>query len=235
MRKLITYFVKYPIVANIVIGVTLIGGILAFVSTKKAFLPDLEVQNISISVAYPGASPEEMEEGVTLKIEEAIKNIAGIDEITSTSSENSARISVSTLTNYDIDEIFTEIKNAVDGVSSFPANAERPLMFKIKPTIPAAWLGLTGDVDLATLKSFGESVEDDLIASGVISKVALMGFPPREISIEVSEEMLLRYGLRFDEVAAAVRNNNRDISAGSIKSTEEEILIRSRGKKQRSS
>ncbi len=230
MRKVITYFVKYPIFANIVIALTLIGGILSFINTKKAFFPDLEVQNISVRVAYPGASPEEMEEGVTLKIEEAVKNIAGIDEITSTSSENSARITISTLTNYDIDEIFTEVKNAVDGISSFPANAERPIMFKVKPTIPAAWLGLTGDVDLMTLKSFGERVEEDLINSGVISKVVLMGFPQREISIEVSEEILLRYGLTFDEVAAAVRNNNRDISAGSIKSTEEEILIRSRGK-----
>ena len=230
MRKIVTYFVKYPILANIVIGVTLIAGILALINTRKAFFPDLEVQNISVRVVYPGASPKEMEEGVTLKIEEAIKNIAGIDEITSTSSENSARINISTLTNYDIDEIFTEVKNAVDGISSFPANAERPTMFKIKPTIPAAWLGVTGDVDLATLKSFGERIEDDLIASSVISKVVLMGFPSTEIAIEVSEEILLRYDLRFDEVAAAVRNNNRDISAGSIKSTDEEILIRSRGK-----
>jgi len=230
MRKIIEYFVKNPIVANITIALTLIGGIISFVSTKKAFFPDLAVQNIAIRVAYPGASPEEMEEGVTLKIEEAVKNIAGIDEITSTSSENSASINISTLTNYDIDEIFTEIKNAIDGISSFPASAERPIMYKIKPTIPATWLGLTGDVDLNTLKKYGERVRDDLITSGVISKVVVMGFPAREISIEVSEANLLRYGLTFDELAGAIRNNNRDISAGSIKSTDEEILIRSRSK-----
>ena len=94
MRRLIEYCVKYPIVANIAIAITLIGGVVAFVGTKKSFLPELAVQNISIRVSYPGASPKEMEEGVTLKIEEAIKNIAGIDEITSTSSENSARLNI---------------------------------------------------------------------------------------------------------------------------------------------
>jgi multidrug efflux pump subunit AcrB len=231
MRKIIAYFVKYPIIANIVIAVTLIAGIAALLNTKKSFFPELNETNIAIRVSYPGASPQEMEEGVTLKIEQAIKTISGIDEITSTSSENSARINILTLTNYDIDEIFTEVKNAVDGINGFPVSAERPVMYKVKPTIPAAWLSVTGDVSLFTLKEKAELIENDLLASGVISKVVLMGFPPREISIEVPEDNLLRYGLTFDEVAAAVRQNNSDISAGSIKSIDEEILIRSKGKR----
>lgn len=230
MKRIIEYFVQYPIVANILIALTLIGGIIAFINTKKAFFPEIAVSDISIRVAYPGASPEEMEEGVTQKIEEAIKNISGIDQIFSTSSENSASITVSTLTSYDIDEIFSEVKNAVDGISSFPANAERPLIYKVKPTIPAAWVGITGDMDLNALKRYGEDIKDELVASGVVSRVMVMGFPNREISIEVSEPDLLRYNLTFDEVASAVRSNNRDISAGSIKSSSEEILIRSRGK-----
>ncbi|MGK7390674.1 MAG: efflux RND transporter permease subunit [Candidatus Cyclobacteriaceae bacterium M2_1C_046] len=230
LRNTIAYFVKYPILANIIIGLTLLGGILALVSTKQSFFPSREVNTIRIQVVYPGAAPEEMEEGVTTKIEEAIKSTAGIDELTSSSSENSASVTITVLENYDIDEVYTEIKNAVDAISSFPANAEKPVIYKIKPTTPSQWLAITGDVDLLTLKKFAEKVEDDLLASGVVSQVSLMGLNPREISIEVSENDLKRYGLTFDQLAAAVRLNNRDISAGSIKSKKEEILIRSKAK-----
>lgn len=230
MKKLIEHFVKYPILANIVIAITLLAGILALVNTKKSFFPTSKDKLINISVAYPGASPEEMEEGVTLKIEESLKSIAGIDEITSTSSENSASITIETLDNYDIDELYTEVKNAVDGISSFPAGAEKPIIFKQRFRTTAQWLGLTGDVDLKTMKYYAEIVEDDLLAREGISQVNVTGFPALEISIEVSEETLRRYNLTFDQVVAAVSLNNRDVSAGSVKASREEILIRSKAK-----
>ena len=230
VRGLVAYFVKYPILANIIIALTLIAGIASLLGTKKSFFPSRKINNISIQVAYPGASPEEMEEGVTTKIEEAINSIVGIDEVNSNSGENSASISITVLESYDIDEVYTEVKNAVDAISSFPQDAEKPVIYKIKPTTPAQWVAITGDVDLFTLKKYSEDVEDDLLASGVVSQVNLMGFNDREISIEVSEKDLRRYGLKFDEVADAVRLNNRDISAGSIKASSEEILIRSNAK-----
>ncbi len=230
MRGVIEHFVKYPILANIVIAITLLGGILALVSTNKSFFPTRPDSFINVTVAYPGASPEEMEEGVTLKIEESLKAIAGIEEITSTSSENSMNISIEIVDNFDIDEIYTEVKNAVDGISSFPAGAEKPIIFKQRQMSTAQWIGLTGDVDLKTLKYYAEEVEDGLLATGKVSQVNVTGFPPLEISIEVSEETLRRYNLSFDDVANAVRFNNSDISAGSIKSSREEILIRSKAK-----
>ncbi|TRX59576.1 efflux RND transporter permease subunit [Fulvivirga sp. M361] len=230
VKGLVEYFVKYPILANIIIALTLIGGIASFFGTKKSFFPSRKINNISILVAYPGASPEEMEEGVTTKIEESITSIAGIDEVNSNSSENNASISITVLENYDIDEVYTEVKNAVDAISSFPQDAEKPVIYKIKPTTPSQWLAITGDVDLYTLKKYGERIEDDLLASGVVSQLNLMGFNDREISIEVTENDLRRYGITFDQVASAVRLNNLDISAGSIKSTSEEILIRSKAK-----
>lgn len=230
VRGVVEYFVKYPILANILIAITLIGGIATLSITKKSFFPTIYVRNISISVNYPGASPEEMEEGVTLKIEEAVKNIAGIEKIYSTSSENTASVTIETLKGFDLDEIFTEIKNAVDAINSFPVSAEKPVIFKMKPQSTAQWIGLTGDVDLLTLKKYAEDIKDDLLASGIVSQVRLSGFNNREISIEVSEVDLLRYELTFDQVANAVRRNNRDISGGQIKSRNEEILIRSNSK-----
>ncbi len=230
MNKAIAYFVKYPILANIIIAFTLIGGIASLVTTKKSFFPTVEDRNIVINVTYPGASPEEMEEGVTLKIEEALTSVAGIDELVSTSSENTSNITIITLKNFDIDEIYTEVKNSVDGINSFPVGAEKPIIFKQRQMSTAQWLGLTGDVDLKTLKSYAEEIEDDLLATGKVSQVNIMGFPPLEVTIEVTEQDLRRYGLTFDQVSNAVRFNNRDVSAGSIKSSTEEILIRSKAK-----
>ena len=230
IKNLIEYFVKFPILANIIIAFTLIGGVAAMMNTKKSFFPIREDRNISITVTYPGASPEEMEEGITLKIEETINSIAGIDELISTSSENSANITIVTFDNFDIDEIYTEVKNAVDGINSFPVSAEKPIVFKQKQRSTAQWLGLTGDVDLKTLKVFAEEIEGELLDFDAISQINVSGFPPLEISIEVTEQDLLRYNLTFDQVANAVKLNNRDISAGSVKSSNEEVLIRSRAK-----
>ncbi|GAA0893995.1 efflux RND transporter permease subunit [Fulvivirga kasyanovii] len=230
IQNLIEYFVKYPILANIVIAITLLAGLATLLGTKKSFFPTQKDKNIIIQVAYPGASPEEMEEGVTLKIEEALTSIAGIDEVSSTSSENSASINILTLENYDIDEVYTDVKNAVDGINSFPVSAEKPIIYKQRQQSVAQWLALTGDVNLRVLEQYAEDIKDDLLASGVISQVSVSGLPEREISIEVSEQDLSRFGLTFDQVATAVRQNNRDISAGSIKAETEEILIRSKAK-----
>jgi len=230
IKNLVEYFVKFPILANILIALTLIGGLAAMFSTQKSFFPTRSDRNITISVSYPGASPEEMEEGVTLKVEEAIDPIAGIDEIISTSSENVASITIVTIESFDIDEIYTEVKNAIDGINSFPVNAEKPIVTKQKQRSTAQWLALTGDVGLKSLKNFATDIEDELLAFDAISQVNVSGFPPLEISIEVSEQNLLRYNLTFDQVADAVRLNNKDISAGSVKSSSEEILIRSKAK-----
>ncbi|MGB4974678.1 MAG: efflux RND transporter permease subunit [Cyclobacteriaceae bacterium] len=231
MRALVTFFVRYPIWANAIIIVIGIFGVLSYtLGLKKSFFPERTPQNITITMLYPGASPEEVEEGVTVKIEEAIKGIVGIDEVTSVSSENSASISIKTLDDYDLEEVTTEVKNAVDRINSFPLNAEPAIVFKEKATSIAMFMGVKGNVSLQDLKLAAEKVEDDFLNSGLISQVRLSGFPDLEISIDVPEASLRRYGITFDQVAIAVRSNNRDISGGSIKTTSEEIKIRANSK-----
>lgn len=231
MRSLVTFFVKYPIWANAIIATVMVIGLLSYsFGLKKSFFPERNPRNITISVVYPGASPEEVEEGVTIKIEEAIKGIVGIEEVTSVSSESSASITVQTLGDYELDEVTTEVKNAVDRINSFPVSAEKPVVFKQKTTSVAMFMGVKGDVSLMDLKKAAERVENDLLNSGKISQVRLSGFPELEISIEVLEEDLRRYGVTFDAVANAVRFNNRDISGGSIKTSNEEIKIRANSK-----
>ncbi len=232
MRSIIEFFVKYPIWANSILFLILIFGTLGFLDIPMSFFPELAPREITVRVSYPGASPEEMEEGITTKIEEALKGITGIEEVTSVSTENTASIEIETRQEYDIDEVLMEVKNAVDGINSYPENAEKPVVFKERSSgsSRAAFLTLRGNVDMRTLKEKAELIEDDLLNSGIVSQVNIFGYPNLEISIEVPEENLSRYGLTFTQVANAVRSNNRDISGGSIKTAEEEIRIRANAK-----
>ncbi|MDQ3536660.1 MAG: efflux RND transporter permease subunit [Bacteroidota bacterium] len=230
MKNLVTHFIKFPLLANLIILVLVGGGLMAGKSLKKSMFPETSTTTISVQVAMPGASPEEMEEGVATKVEQAIKGISGIKEVVSTSSENTSSINITTFVSYDIDEILTEVKNAVDRINSFPVNAEKPVVYKRKNIGRGAILTISGDIDLFTLKKYAQQVENDFLNSGLISQININGYPDLEISVEISEENLSRYNLTFNEIINAIRLNNRDIAAGSIKSVDEEILIRSRAK-----
>ncbi len=230
MKKTIELFVRFPIYANLAIFFIIVVGGISMYSMKKSFFPETESRFISVSVSYPGASPIEMEEGVTSRIEEAVRGIPGIYEITSVSSENSARVSIEIQPRYDMDEALIEVKNAVDGISAFPTAAERPIVSKRRTTSPAMRLVITGDVDLLTLKTYAQQVEEEFLASGYISQFSMSGFPPLEISVEAKEEDLLRYGVTFSQLQNAISENNRDVSGGQIRSMEEELLIRLRSR-----
>lgn len=234
MRKLIERFVEYPIYANLIIAFVLLAGTISLLSMNKAFFPERESRIITVSVYYPGASPVEMEEGVTSRIEEAIRGLIGIKEITSTSVENSARVTIETSGEYPVDEVLMEVKNAVDGISSLPTAAERPIVSKQRSRAGALYMVLVPDdntdVDLMTLKEYAQLIQEDLINSGVMSQVSISGFPSPEISVEVKEEQLLRFNLTINEIIRAIQANNQDVSGGEIKSDEEELLIRLRSR-----
>ena len=234
MRKIIEKFVAYPIYANLIIAIFVAAGGFSLYLMKKSFFPETESRYINIGVFYPGASPVEMEEGVTSRIEEAVRGLIGIKEITSTSSENRASITIETTGEYPIDEVLIEVKNAVDGVSSLPSAAERPIVAKQRSRASALFMDLVPDgtvqVDLMTLKEYAQRVEEDFYNSGVMSQIDLSGYPSPEISVEVNEEQLQRYNLTFDDISQAIVANNQDVSGGEIKSDDEELLIRLRSR-----
>ena len=234
MRKLIETFVEYPIYANLLIAVVIFAGGFSLISMKKAFFPEMESRIITVSVFYPGASPVEMEEGVTSRVEEAIRGLIGIKEINSTSVENRSSVTIETTGEYDINEVLMEIKNAVDGISSLPSAAERPVVSKRRSRATALFMALTPNdhttIDLMTLKEYAQRIEEDLFNSGVMSQISLSGFPQAEISVEIKEQEMLRYNLTFDDIIQAIQGNNQDVSGGEIKSEEEELLIRLRSR-----
>ena len=228
MKKLVSVFVKYPFYANVIIAIMLIVGTMSFLSMKRSFFPEMSEKDVFVSVFYPGASPKEMEEGITIRVEEAIRGIAGIKEVNSTSSENVSSTRITVTGEYDIDETLMEVKNAVDGITSFPVDAERPIVFKQRSATFAMFMGLSGDADRLTLKKYADQIEYDLYNSGIMSQITVNGYPALEISVEISEENLLRYNLTFDEISRAIAQNNLDMSGGQIRSDLEEIMIRSR-------
>jgi len=232
MKNVISFFIKNPIWANAIIVVTLMFGVTAILTMDNSFFPEQDPNRINISVVYPGASPIEMEEGVTIKVEQAIKGISGIDEIHSSSSENISSVNIVAYKDADLDEIIRDVENAVGSINSFPDGAEKPSVVKQRSFMNsrASFLSLAGNVDVLKLKETAEQIEDDLLNTDAISQVLKDGYPANQFSIQVKEEQLLRYNLKFDDVANAVRFNNRDISAGSVKTSGEEYLIRAKSK-----
>ncbi len=231
MKGFIQYFVKYPVAANLLMFGLLVMGGLSLWQMKSTFFPEFPSRVINIQVIYPGASPEEVEEGIVNKIEENLKGLTGVERYTSVSSENSGRVTVEVLKGYDTDLILQDVKNEVDRINSFPVGMEPPVIFKQEQLGRAITFALAGEgVNLGALKTAARQVEDDLLAIDGLSKVELSGFPDEEIEIAFREEDLQAYGLTFQEAADAVRRTNVDITGGTVKGTEEELLLRARNK-----
>ncbi len=226
MKNIIRPFIKYPILGNAILFGILLFGFVGFSSLKTTFFPLIPSKTIMIQAAYPGASPEEIEEAIVLKIEDNLKGLTGIERVTSVSQENSCQITVQILTGYDVNIVLQDVKNAVNQVSSFPVGMERLTIFRQEPRNFAIDFVLAGDADLTTLKSEARKVERDLLAIDGISKVSLSGFPAEEIEISVRENDMRSYGLTFNEIVNAVKQANIKITGGTIKGEEEELLIR---------
>lgn len=231
MKKIITYFIKYPISTNVLIFGFVIFGYFSMMNMGASFFPLIENRNISIRAIFPGASPEEVEDGIILKIEDNLRGVTGIERFTSTSSENMGSVHIEIYKGYDMDEAYRDVKNAVDQISSFPAAMEPIVVSKDENVNPAMGFAISGKgVSLKSLKQTARKIEDDLRDLGGISKITLSGFPDEEIEIALNEDKLRAYNLSFDQVASAVKKANIDITGGTIKGKNEEYLIRGRAK-----
>lgn len=227
MRKLIAYFIKYHVAVNVIIIAFLLFGIAGAWSLKSSFFPLVDSKNISVNITYPGASPQEVEEGIVLKIEDNLKGLDGIDRVTSTSRENSGTINIEIEKGKNIDFMLLEVKNAVDRVPSFPVGMEPLVVAKQEAIRETISFGVSGEnISLVTLKQIGRQIENDLRAMEGISQISISGYPEEEIEIAVDENRLLAYNMSFSEVAQAVANTNILVTGGTIKTEAEEYLIR---------
>ncbi|MCB1128512.1 MAG: efflux RND transporter permease subunit, partial [Verrucomicrobiae bacterium] len=226
---MIAWFARNGVAANLLLVVIAVGGLLGLSSIRKEIFPEFSSDMITVSVIYRGASPEEVEEAVCVRVEEAIQGLEGIKRIRSTANEGAGVVTVELLPGADNRRVLDDVKSRVDAIDTFPEETDKPVIQEVIMRTQVINVAVSGEADELTLKRLGERVRDELSNEPGISQVQLAVARPYEISIEVSEEALRRYGLTFDEVARAVRFSSLDLPGGSIKTAGGEFLLRVKG------
>ncbi|MEM6792911.1 MAG: efflux RND transporter permease subunit [Acidobacteriota bacterium] len=230
-RGFIEWFAGHHVAANLLMVFVLLAGLLSLTSAVVEIFPEFDTDSVVIHVPYRGAAPEETEEGVVLRVEEAIASIQGIKTITSTASEDIGVVVVEVDKGADGRRVLDDIKSAVDRISTFPEETEEPEISEILARRQVMSVVVYGEVPPKTLAQLAERVRDDLTALEGITQADLSGVAPYEISIEVSEDALRRYGLSFSAVSSAVRRASLDVPGGSVKTGGGEILLRTEGQR----
>lgn len=231
MRKFVAFFIKYPVAVNTLLFSMAIFGFLSLQNINSTFFPIFTSRIIIIQSIYPGASPEEIEEGIVQKVEENLKGTSGVERITSISSENAANITVEIIKGYDTNKALEDVKNAVNSISSFPSDMEPILVFKRENLSFTLSFALAGEnISIHSLKGFARIAEAELQGMPGISKVELAGFPDEEIEISLREQDMRNYGLSFQQIAQAVKAENIELTGGTVKGKVEELLIRAKAK-----
>lgn len=229
MRGSIRWFVHNPIAANLLMVFLIISGLLALPALDKQFFPDFELNKVAVNMPYRGAGPREVEEQICVRIEEAVHDLNGVKEIRSTARQNMGTVVIEAETGYDMQRLTAEVKTRVDAINTFPADAERPVITELAHSHHMAVVTLAGDIGERQLKELGEQLRDDLASQPSVSVVELTSPRPYEVSVEVSEYTLRRYGLNFSDVVSAIRGSSLNLPAGAIKTSGGDIQLQTRG------
>ncbi len=229
MNNMIDWMAKNPVAANLLMLLILVAGVLNFPNIRKETFPEVSLDMIVTSVAYPGASAEEVEQSVCVRIEEKIHDLIGIKQLSSTAREGLCAVSVEVDLSTDTQKMLDEIKSRVDAITSFPEGVERPTFREVQFRRRAIGVTVAGQTDERTLKKVAEQIRDGLSALDEISQIDLLGTPQPEIRIEVSESDLQRYGLTLGEIANSVRRSSLDLPGGSLKTDSGDVWIRTLG------
>ncbi|MYE82321.1 MAG: efflux RND transporter permease subunit, partial [Gammaproteobacteria bacterium] len=212
MRGLIGWFATNHVAANLLMFLIIGGGIWGLIVVKKESFPEFNFGQLTVSVPYLGAAPQEVEEGVVVKIEEAIESIQGIRRVDSIAFEGMGQVMIEVEESHDVAEVTDEVKLAVDGISTFPAETERPVISKYTHRRGVLNLQIHGDLDETSLKQLTERIREEVTALPEVSYAEVMGSRPFEISIEISEHTLRQYGLTLDQVARPQQRRQQDLA-----------------------
>ncbi len=228
MKKAIAWMAENHVAANLLMLLFVVGGLVIGPSVKQEVFPEVTLDVIHVQVIYSGASPEEVEEGIILKIEENISSVDGIKEVKAVASEGVASVYATVREDADADLVLQDIKSEVDRITTFPEDAEKPVITKMVTRREVISVAVYGDVPERTLREQAEMIRDDLLQFKNITQVELSGVRPYEISIEVPEASLRRYNLTLDQIATLVRRASLDLPGGAIKAAGGEILVRTK-------
>ncbi|RMG01034.1 MAG: efflux RND transporter permease subunit, partial [Nitrospirae bacterium] len=231
MKRIIAWFTENHVAANLLMFFVLLAGGLSAINSKVEIFPETTADKVSITVLYPGASPAEVEEGVLKKIEEAISGLDGIKEINSYASEGTAIIEAEAVKGWDIDKLFDDIKSETNRITTLPESAEQPVIKKFVFKAPVLNVAVFGNTTISTLKDYAERIKDDITRLPGVTQAEVFGVSEPEISIEIPEHNLRKYGLTLPQVADLVRRWSIDLGGGEIKEGAGYILLRAKGKK----
>ena len=226
---LIGWFASNHVAANLLMVFIVCAGLYSIFMVKKESFPNFNFDMVEVSVPYPGAGPEEVEEGIVVKIEEAIEDIEGIKEAIGFAREGMGNVNIEVQQGYDLAAITNEVKLAVDGINTFPVEAERPIIAKRDFMKGALNVQVHGDLDEAAMKNLAEEVRNEIIALPQVSSAEIWGGRAFEISIEIPELTLREYGLTLAQVAAIIRQWSVDIPGGAIRTESGDIRLRAKG------
>jgi multidrug efflux pump subunit AcrB len=233
-RGPIAWMAKNGVAANVLMLVLIVGGLVTLASgIKQEVFPEVELDVVSVQVSYPGASPAEVEQAVILAVEEAVRGIDGVKKVTSTAMEGVGTVNVELLLGADKDRALNDVKSAIDRITSFPEDVERPTVSLISNRQQVISLVLYGDVNEATLRAVAENSRRELLRDPRITYVELSGIRPLEISIEVPQSQLRKYGLTLDEIAARVNAASVEVPGGGVKTQSGEVLLRTTERRDR--
>ena len=226
---MIRWFTINDVAANLLMFLIILAGLCTLPTIPMEILPKYEADIINIRIANPGATPEEMERDVVMRVEEAIHDLEGIKEIISTAVEGTSTVDVEVARGYEPRDLMDDLKTRIDAINNFPEQIERPDLKIVQRNHDVISVVVAADMSESDLRRIGEKVRDDLVALNGISQVELTGVRPYEIAIEVSEQQLQRYGLTFEEIARAINRSSLNVSTGTIKGKGGDILLSSRG------
>lgn len=227
---MIAWFTRNHVAANLLMISILMMGLFSLSSRiPLEIFPSFESDIINVSVSLRGATPEDVEQGVSIRIEESVQDLEGIKKITSSSSEGSSRVSIEVDKGYDAREMLADIKSRVDSINTFPVDAEKPIVSIAQRKRDVITVSVASDYGEEEVRQFAERVRDDLLRLPGVTQLDLSGVRNYEIAIEVSQDKLNQYGLTLSEISSAVGNSSLDISAGNLKTLGGDILLRSKG------
>lgn len=228
----IAWMARNPIAANLLMFILLLGGVWSALNVQKEVFPQFQLDIVNVSVGYPGAAPEEVEQGILRPIEEAVRGVDGIREITSQAREGVGSTTIELVAGANRMKAFQDIDQAVSRIRTFPDDVEQPEVSLQSRQVEVLRVGLYGPVDVWTLRQLAERVRDQLLASPFITQVELSRVPDYVTHVEIPRETLREYGLTLDRVARLIESSSEDVAAGSVQTTAGEVLLRVKARKQ---
>lgn len=228
----IAFMANNPIAANLLMIILIGGGIWTMYNMQKEVFPQYQLDIVDVSVAYPGAAPSEVEQGILRPVEEAIRGIQGINQITSTANEGSGSISIELVVGTDRMKTYQDIDQAVNRIRTFPDNIEEPEVRLETNQQDVMTIGIYGDADIWTLRVIAENVRDQLMSDPEITQVEIGNVPDYVTHVEIPRDRLLEYNLTLGEIAGIIEQSSEDVAAGAIQTNAGEILLRMQERKQ---